>query len=114
MLGWFPELGRIERTKLAALLGVAPYDDETGETKGVRHIAGGRRKLRNLLYMPITGAATQHNPVLKRHYDQLLARGKEPKAALIACMHKLLRILNVMMMRRQTWNPPSLAARAVA
>jgi transposase len=108
---WLPELGHISNEAVAALLGTAPYDDDSGEHKGVRHIKGGRRKLRNLLFMPVMGAATQHNPVLKAYYQRLLARGKEAKVALIACMRKLIVILNTMLARDETWNPP---ARAVA
>src|SRR5271165_292793 len=87
-------------------VGAAPYDDDSGERKGVRRIKGGRRKLRNLLYMPVMGAATQHNPVLKAYYQRLRARGKEAKVALIACMRKLIVILNTMLARDQTWSPP--------
>jgi len=70
----------------------------------------GRRKLRNLLYMPLMGAATQHNPVLKAYYQRLRAKGKEAKVALVACMRKLIVILNTMLARDQTWNPPARAA----
>jgi transposase len=105
---WFPELGRISN-EAAALLGAAPYDDDSGERKGARYCKGGRRKLRNLLYMPVMGAATQHNPVLKAYYQRLIARGKEAKVALIACMRKMIVILNTMLARDQTWNPPARA-----
>ena len=104
-----PELGHISNEAAAALVGAAPYDD-SGDRKGVRHIKGGRRKLRNLLYMPVMGAATQHNPVLKATYQRLIARGKPPKVAIIACMRKLIVILNTMLARDQTWNPPARAA----
>ena len=107
---WFPELGHITDEAAAALLGAAPYDDDSGERKGERRCMGGRRKLRNLLYMPVMGAATQHNPVLKAYYQRLIARGKEPKVALIACMRKLIVILNTMLARDQTRNPPARAA----
>ncbi len=85
-------------------------DDDSGERKGARHIKGGRRKLRNLLYMPVMGAATQHNPVLKAYYQRLRARGKEAKVALIACMRKLIVILNTMLARDETWRSPPRAA----
>ena len=78
--------------------------------KGARCIKGGRRKLRNLLYMPVMGAATQHNPVLKAHYQRLLTKGKKPKVAIIACMRKLIVILNTMLARDEPWNPPAQAA----
>ena len=107
---WFPELGHITNEAAAALLGAAPYDDDSGERKGARCIKGGRRKLRNLLYMPVMGAATQHNPVLKAYYQRLRAKGKEAKVAIIACMRKLIVILNTMLARDQTWNPPAQAA----
>jgi transposase len=110
LIAWMPELGRIPNEAAAALLGAAPYDDDSGDRKGQRHIKGGRRKLRNLLYMPVMGAATQHNPVLKAYYQRLRARGKEAKVALVACMRKLIVILNTMLARDETWNPPSRAA----
>jgi len=107
VIAWLPELGRISNQAASALLGAAPYDDDSGGRKGQRHIKGGRRKL---LYMPVMGAATQHNPVLKAYYQHLRARGKEAKVALIACMRKLIVILNIMLARDQTWNPPPRAA----
>ena len=110
LIAWAPELGSVTNEAAAALVGVAPYDDDSGERKGQRSIKGGRRKLRTLLYMPIMGAATQHNPVLKAYYQRLRARGKEAKVALVACMRKLIVILNTMLARNQTWNPPTRAA----
>jgi transposase len=112
VIAWMPELGRITNEAAAALIGAAPYDDDSGERRGQRHIKGGRRKLRTLLYMPIMGAATQHNPVLKAYYQRLRARGKEHKVALIACMRKLIVILNTMLARDETWRPPAGAAAA--
>ena len=110
VIAWLPELGNVANETAAALLGAAPYDDDSGEHKGERHISGGRRKLRNLLYMPVMGAATQHNPVLKACYQRLRARGKKANVALIACMRKLIVILNTMLARDQTWNPSARAA----
>jgi len=104
IIAWFPELGHISDQAVAALLGVAPYDDDSGEHKGVRHIQGGRRKLRNHLYMPMMGAATQHNPVLKAYYQRLIAKGKDGKVALVACMRKLIVILNIMITRGEKWD----------
>src|SRR6516165_1499678 len=89
-----PELGRLDRRALAALVGVAPFDDDSGKRTGQRYIKGGRGKLRNIAYMAVMGAATKHNPVLKAYYDSLLNRGKLKKVALIACLRKLLTILN--------------------
>lgn len=105
LIAFLPELGRVDRQVAAALLGAAPFDDDSGKRRGQRHIVGGRRKLRTLLYMPIMGAATQHNPVLKAHYQRLVARGKEPKVALMACMRKLIGILNTMLARGEKWDP---------
>jgi transposase len=99
-----PELGQVSDNVAAALLGVAPYDDDSGQRRGDRHIKGGRRKVRNLFYMACLGAATRHNPVLKAFYDRLIAKGKEPKVALTACMRKLICILNTMIARRQKWD----------
>jgi transposase len=108
LIAWAPELGRVPNEAAAALVGVAPYDNDSGERKGQRCIKGGRRKLRTLLYMPIMGAATQHNPVA--YYLRLIARGKKAKVAIIACMRKLIVILNTMLARDQTWSPPPRAA----
>jgi transposase len=103
LIAGMPELGEIDNKAIPALLGVAPYDDDSGKYRGQRHIKGGRRKVRNRLYMPCLGAATQHNPVLKAFYQRLIAAGKEPKVALVACMRKLIVILNVMMARGEKW-----------
>ena len=105
LVALMPELGHVDNQAAAALLGVAPYDDDSGDRRGQRHIAGGRHKLRRLLYMPIVGAATQHNPVLKAYYKRLLARGKPEKVALVACMRKLITILNTMLKRGEKWDP---------
>jgi transposase len=110
LIAWLPELGQVSNQAAAALLGVAPYDDDSGERKGLRHIKGGRRKLRNLIFIPVMGAATRHNPVLKAYYERLRAKGKEAKVALIACMRKLIVILNTMLARDQIWNSPTLVA----
>jgi transposase len=99
-----PELGQANTKVVASLLGVAPYDDDSGRRRGERHIKGGRRRTRNVFYMACLGAATQHNPVLKVFYDRLVAKGKEKKVALIACMRKLISILNIMIERRQKWD----------
>jgi transposase len=100
-----PEPGQVSDEVAAALIGLAPYDDDSGKRRGERHINGGRRWVRNAIYMPCLGAATQNNPVLRAFYQRLIARGKEPKVALVACMRKLIIILNTMLARRQKWNP---------
>jgi transposase len=99
-----PELGQANNKIVASLLGVAPYDDDSGRRRGERHIKGGRRRPRNTFYMACLGAATRHNPVLKAFYDHLVAKGKLKKVALTACMRKLICILNVMIERRQKWD----------
>src|SRR3981189_714673 len=104
LIAAMPELGQANNKIVAALLGVAPYDDDSGRRRGERHIKGGRRRTRNVFYMACLGAATQHNPVLKAFYDRLVAKGKEKKVALIACMRKLISILNIMIERRQKWD----------
>jgi transposase len=106
VIAWFPELGHVSNEAAAALIGAAPYDDDSGGRKGVRRIKGGRRKLRNLLYMPTLAAATQHNPVIKAYYLRLVKRGKPPKVALMACMRKIIVILNTMLARDETWKEP--------
>ena len=83
VVAWLRELGRIPNEAAAALIGAAPYDDDSGERRGQRHIKGGRRKLRTLLDVPLIGAATQHNPALKAYYQRLRARGEDHKVALI-------------------------------
>src|SRR5450432_3579427 len=105
LIAGMPELGQVSDKVAAALIGVAPYDDDSGKRRGERYIKGGRRWVRNAIYMPCLGAATQYNPVLKAFYQRLLAKGKEPKVALVACMRKLIIILNTMLARRQKWNP---------
>src|SRR6478736_6691920 len=105
LVAGMPELGQVSDEIAAALIGVAPYDDDSGKRRGERHIKGGRRWVRNAVYMPCVGAATQNNPVLQAYYQRLIAKGKEPKVAIIACMRKLIVILNTMIARRQKWDP---------
>ena len=105
LVAFLPELGLVSNKQASALVGVAPYEDSSGKHQGRRFIQGGRRKLRNLLYLPIVGAATRGNPVLKAYYKRLRERGKEPKVALIACMRKLIVILNTMVARGEIWDP---------
>jgi transposase len=105
LIAFLPELGQVDRQAAAALLGAAPFDDDSGKRHGPRRIMGGRHKLRRLLFMPILGAATRHNPVLKACYQRLIARGKPPKVALMACMRKLVAILNTMLAKGEKWDP---------
>ncbi len=105
LVAGMPELGQVSDDIAAALIGVAPYDDNSGKRRGERHIKGGRRWVRNAIYMPCLGAVTQNNPVLKSFYQRLIAKGKKPKVALVACMRKLIVILNTLIARRQKWDP---------
>jgi len=104
LIAAMPELGQVSNKAISALLGVAPFDDDSGKRRGERHVHGGRRKVRNLFYMACMGAATRHNPMLKTFYRRLIAKGKKPKVALVACMRKLIVILNVMIARRERWD----------
>jgi transposase len=109
LIAGMPELGRVSNKVAPALLGAAPYDDDSGRRHSQRHIQGGRRKVRNAFYMPCLGAATQHNPVLKEFYQRLVAKGKLKKVAVIACMRKLIVILNTMIARGEKWDPARFA-----
>lgn len=102
MIATLPELGRLNRRAISALVGVAPIANDSGTSHGRRHIQGGRFEVRRVLYMA-TLSATTHNPVIRTHYRRLLAVGKLPKVALVACMRKLLTILNAMARSRTQW-----------
>jgi transposase len=97
-----PELGRLDRRRLAALVGVAPINRDSGQMRGRRRIAGGRIDVRNVLFMA-TLTATRWNPVISRHYQALLHRGRPRKVALVACMRRLLGILNAMIRSSTPW-----------
>lgn len=100
LIAYLPELGRLNRKKIAALAEVAPFNRDSGQWRGQRHIEGGRSQLRKALYMP-TLVAAQRNPVIQGYYQRLLDRGRAKKVALIACVRKLLTILNDAMVRKQ-------------
>jgi transposase len=100
-----PELGRLNRQKIAALVGVAPFNHDSGKQRGKRRIFGGRTSVRSVLYMA-TLSAIKHNPVIKEFYQHLLDKGKLKKVALTACMRKLLVILNTMVKTGQDWKSP--------
>jgi transposase len=104
MIAELPELGRLSRHEIAALVGVAPFNRDSGKWKGKRSTWGGRAPVRSALYMA-TLVATQHNLYIRAHYLQLVARGKAKKTALVACMRKLIVILNTMLKNLQPWNP---------
>ena len=97
-----PELGTISRQKIAALAGLAPYNRDSGPRQKTRRIFGGRRQVRCALYMAAL-SASRHNPVIKPFYEQLVARGKKKKVALVACMRKLLVIVNTMVRENEHW-----------
>ena len=99
-----PELGKLDRRRVAALVGVAPLNRDSGQMRGQRSIWGGRAQVRRTLYMA-TLTAVRYNPVLKPYYEHLLAAGKRKKVALVACMRKLLTMLNAIAKHGSTWNP---------
>ena len=104
LLGLLPELGYLTRHQIAALVGVAPLNCDSGKYRGQRVVWGGRAPVRAGLYMA-TLVATRFNPTIHAFYQQLRARGKTTKVALTACMRKLLVILNAMMKQQTVWNP---------
>ena len=108
MLGQVPELGTLGPKPLAALIGVAPFNRDSGTLRGRRTVYGGRAEVRAVLYMGAL-VATRHNPVIKAFYERLLAAGKAKKVALTACMHKLLTIMNAMVRDRKPWQPQEVA-----
>lgn len=103
LLAELPELGTLDRKQIAALVGVAPFNRDSGSLKGRRSIWGGRAPVRCALYMA-TLVATRHNPVIRDFYNRLTAKGKIFKVALVACMHKLLTILNSMIKHKTSWS----------
>ena len=104
LLSDLPELGNLNRGEIAALVGVAPFNRDSGNFRGKRKVWGGRSQVRAALYMAAL-VATRYNPVLRAFYQRLCAAGKPKKVALTACMRKLLTILNVMVKHRRHWNP---------
>ena len=99
LLAELPELGKMDRKKIAALVGLAPMNSDSGKKQGYRKTKGGRIEVRSVLYMS-TLVATRYNPLIKRQYQELLKRGKIKKVALTACMRKFLTILNAMLRDR--------------
>jgi transposase len=104
LLAHLPELGTLSRRKIAALVGVAPFNHDSGKLRGTRMIWGGRAQVRAVFYM-CTLVATRRNPVLSAFYARLLAAGKKPKVALTACMRKFIIMLNAMLRHQTPWNP---------
>jgi transposase len=103
-----PELGTLSRQRLAALVGVAPLNRDSGTLRGTRTIWGGRAQVRTILYMS-TLVAVRYNPGLKAYYERLRAIGKAAKVALTACMRKLLTILNAMVKHHTPWQPQAVS-----
>jgi transposase len=101
-----PELGQLNRQKIAALVGVAPFNHDSGKHHGKRRIFGGRTSVRSVLYMA-TLSAIKHNSVIKEFYNHLVDQGKLKKVAITACMRKLLVILNTMVKTGQDWKSPT-------
>jgi transposase len=103
LLTELPELGELSRQEIAALAGVAPFNRDSGRYRGRRKIAGGRRPVRSMLYMAAL-VASRVNPLIRALYERLLAANKPKKVALVACMRKLLTILNAMLKHHLAWD----------
>jgi len=103
LLAGLPELGRLDHREIASLVGVAPFNRDSGTLRGKRTVWGGRSSVRATLYMA-TLAATRYNSVMRAFYQRLLEAGKPKKVALTACMRKLLTILNAMLKHNRSWN----------
>ena len=106
LLAHLPELGTLNRRQIAALVGVAPFNRDSGTLRGKRTVWGGRAGVRTALYMGAM-VASRHNPVIREFYQRLLAAGKPKKLALTACMRKLLTILNSMLKHGRPWQHPN-------
>ena len=104
LIAELPELGQLSHKKILALVGLAPFNYDSGRLRGKRRIWGGRSKLRTSLYMSVV-AGFCFNPVIKSFYQRLTAAGKPAKVALTACMHKLLVLLNAMVRNNALWCP---------
>ena len=104
MLARCPELGKLNRREIAALIGVAPLANDSGKHRGKRFVWGGRADVRAVLYMA-TVTAIRHNDTIKAFADRLKQAGKPPKVVIVACMRKLLTIMNVMLKNNTPWNP---------
>jgi transposase len=109
LMAVLPELGTLDRRAIAALVGVAPFNRDSGTFRGRRAIWGGRAQLRHVLYMAAT-SAIRSNPIIKTFYQRLIARGKPHKVAVVACMRKMVTILNAMARTNTPWTPALHAA----
>jgi transposase len=108
LLAELPELGELDRKQIAALVGVAPMNQDSGRRRGYRKTKGGRPDVRRTLYMA-TLTGIRYNPVIKANYERLVGRGKEKKVAITACMRKFLVILNAMMRDQKPFQSPATA-----
>lgn len=106
LLADLPELGQLDRKEIAALVGVAPMNQDSGRKRGYRKTQGGRPEVRSALYMSVL-TGIRYNPILKAQYEQLVKRGKQKKVAITACMRKILTILNAMMRDQQPFRLPA-------
>ena len=104
LIALLPELGRMSRKQIAALVGLAPYDFDSGKLRGHRSIYGGRMPVRNVLYMAALSAG-RYNPALKTFHNRLAAAGKKPKVILVAVMRKMITTLNAMLRDGAGWQP---------
>lgn len=111
LIAELPELGKLDRKQIAALVGVAPFAHDSGQMRGKRRIWGGRASVRHALYMA-THSARRYNPQIKAMSDRLVAVGKPPKVVLVACMRKLLTILNAILRTETPWNPNQVSPNA--
>lgn len=102
LIAGLPELGQLDRRRIAALVGVAPVNRDSGQMRGRRSVAGGRGDVRSVLFMA-TLVAARWNPVIRLHYQALVARGRPKKVALVTCMRRLLTILNAMVRTKTAW-----------
>jgi transposase len=102
LIAELPELGQLDRRKIAALVGVAPVNGDSETQRGRRHVRGGRASVRCALYMAAL-VTTRHNPAIREFYQRLVARGMAKKAGIVATMRKLLTILNAVMRDQKTW-----------
>jgi len=111
LMAALPELGALSHPQISKLVGVAPLNCDSGKHTGKRFTWGGRTEVRCALYMAAL-SAVRYNPVIKLFYDRLLSKGKPKKVALVACMHKILQILNAIMKSAQPWNEHHLIAKS--
>jgi transposase len=109
LLADLPELGTLNRQRISKLVGVAPLNCDSGQQRGVRHIFGGRARVRCMLYMAAL-TALRFNPIIKEFYQRLIAKGKPHKVAITACMRKLLSIINLMVRNQTLWKYDSVSA----